>query len=545
MGIRDSISNFIRRRTPTPADKEVFNLGIQERKHPQHLVGPMLYSVADQSVVVRTCITQLKTEIFRRGYMWEKAFYKKCVSCEEEFQKDVDVCGCGSSTFRSPDPNQKKYAEKMINGYVNKSDQLFIDILKEIETDLNIADDAYLIFVKEYFVDDLGNIQLHKVKELFRGDPLTMFIDVDDDGDRGTSHYTCITHREIYTDDPHETCSECDATLHPVVYVNRVHGKDQYYIEGEVVHISKFNPSRLYGKPPILTLWNHITTLIAMETYINTSYSKARTPKGILAVQTNNMDSLIRYWRGVKEKLEKDPHYIPIMGIETEAGGRGDVKWVPFMQSLKEMDYSAVKDDLRQRIGAFYGVSNIFQADSSAGSGLNNEGLQITVTNRTVELAQNVYNKFLFPFLEKQFGVTDWNIRLLRSEEEDETHALRRREVEVALAGQMKNLGFEVDMDEDGNFIYKKVVKPEEQIGQATPEGESGAIEADPYAGTDVDASRVGQMQAQLLSGAMNQPVQTQGRGNTSSKALQLANRNTGSPAGTANENVDRRTETR
>ena len=543
MGVRDRLSNLIRRRTPTPVEKEVFNLGIQEAKHPQHILGPVIYNVADQSVVVRTCITQLKTEIFRRGYMWEKAFYKKCVSCGEEYQSEVDECSsCGSFDFRGPDPMQKKYAEKMVNGYVNKSDQLFVDVLKEIERDLNIADDAYLIFVKEYYVDELGNIKLHKVKELYRGDPLTMYIDVDEDGDRGTAHYTCVTHRDVYTEDPYEQCPECNASLHPIVYTNRVHGKEQYYIDGEVVHMSKFSPSRLYGTSPIITLWSHITTLIAMENYINTSYSKARTPKGILAVQTNNMESLIRYWRGVKEKLEKDPHYIPIMGIETEAGGRGDVKWVPFMQSLKEMDYTAVKDDLRTRIGAFYGISPIFQADNTAGGGLNNEGLQITVTNRTVELAQSVYNKYVFPFMEKQFGITDWKIRLLRSEEEDDTAALRRRETEVNIAGQMKNLGFDVDMDEDGNFVFKKVVKPDEALQQA--QGQGGQIENDPYAGTDIDARYLGQMQADMMSQA-NKPIQTEGRGNKSSTALQLDNRNTGSPAGTANQNVDRRTETR
>jgi len=543
MGVRDRLSNLIRRRTPTPVEKEVYNLGIQEKKHPQHILGPALYNVADQSVVVRTCITQLKTEIFRRGYQWEKAFYKKCTSCGEEYQSEVDECSvCAGLEFRGPDPMQKKYAEKMVNGYVNKSDQLFVDVLKEIERDLNVADDAYLIFVKEYYVDELGNIKLHKVKELYRGDPLTMYIDVDNDGDRGTSHYTCVTHREVYTDDPHENCPECNASLHPVVYVNRVHGHEQYYIEGEVVHVSKFSPSRLYGTSPIITLWSHITTLLAMENYINTSYSKARTPKGILAVQTNNMDSLIRYWRGVKEKLEKDPHYIPIMGIETEAGGRGEVKWVPFMQSLKEMDYSAVKDDLRMRIGAFYGISPIFQADNTTGGGLNNEGLQITVTNRTIELAQSVYNKYIFPYMERQFGVTDWNIRLLRSEEEDDVHAMRRRETEVNIAGQMKNLGFDVDMDEDGNFIFKKMIKPDEVIQQAQAKG--GEFQADPYAGTDIDARYLGQMQADMMQQG-NQPIQTEGRGNKSSTALQLANRNTGAPAGTANENVDRRTETR
>ena len=65
MGVRDYLMKFIKRRTPVPLEKDVFNLGIQERRHPQHILGPVLYNVANQSTVVRTCITQLKTEIFR------------------------------------------------------------------------------------------------------------------------------------------------------------------------------------------------------------------------------------------------------------------------------------------------------------------------------------------------------------------------------------------------------------------------------------------------------------------------------------------------
>jgi hypothetical protein len=144
--------------------------------------------------------------------------------------------------------------------------------------------------------------------------------------------------------------------------------------------------------------------------------------------------------------------------------------------------------------------------------------------------------------MERQFGITDWKIRLLRSEEEDDVHAMRRRETEVNIAGQMKNLGFDVDMDEDGNFIFKKLVKPDEAIQQAQAQG--GQFQSDPYAGTDIDARYLGQMQAEMMQGG-GQQIQTEGRGNKSSTALQLANRNTGAPAGTANENVDRRTETR
>tara|TARA_Y100000289_G_scaffold59806_1_gene66241 strand:- start:55 stop:867 length:813 start_codon:yes stop_codon:yes gene_type:complete len=189
-------------------------------------------------------------------------------------------------------------------------------------------------------------------------------------------------------------------------------------------------------------------------------------PRGLLTVQTRNLDSMRSFWRATKEKLEQDPHFIPIMGVESESG-KGSVEWIKFMDSLKEMDYVSVKDDLRDRISAFYGVSKVFMADNTTSGGLNNEGMQILVTNRAVESAQKVYNNYVFPFLTKQFGITDWNLKLPPSEEEDEIAGLRKREIEVNIAASIKNLGFEVDMDEDGNFTYEK---PEPQEPEPTTE---------------------------------------------------------------------------
>jgi len=532
MGVRDMFRGLLKRKTPLPLDKDIYNLGIQEASHPQYLAGPMLFQIAKLSTITRTCLVQLKNEIFRRGYIWSKKFSVKCVDCGEEYQKEIDTCFCGSSNLRKPDKRQKLYAQDFFEGSVNSGLQLFIDVLKELEDDLNVVDDAYLIFIKEYYIDGDGETVMWKVKEIIRGDPITMFIETDEFGERGQTRFTCISCRDFITDESEERCDQCGGKAQPIHYINKVHGVDQYYIEGEVVHFSKYSPSRLYGSPPILTLWNNITTLIAMENYINTSYSKSRTPRGVLAVQTNNMESLVRYWKGVKEKLEKDPHYIPIMGIETEGNNRGSVEWVPFMNTLKEMDYIAVKDDLRDRISAFFGVSKIFMSDTSTSGGLNNEGMQILVTNRAVEMAQNVYNKYMFPYLTKQFGITDWELQLPRSEEEDELAQLRRRELEVNLAGQIKNLGFDVNMDEDGNFIYKKAYVEESQPKLDKDQ----KIESDPYAGTNVDASQMGQMMA-------GEGASSGGGASTAKMSVGPPKRHTGLPAAAANNNVDRRTE--
>ena len=542
-----SMKNFFRKSTPVPDDRTIFQMGIQEQHHPLMMTGPIIYHVADSSVILRTCITQLKNEVFRRGYEWQQAFSVKCQDCKKEHNNTVDECkGCGSTNLKKPDPQQKEYADSFLHcEYVNNAEQMFIDVLKELEDDLNIMDDAYIVMVKEYFIDGNGNIRAHKIKEMYRADPVTMAIFCDEDGDRGEGAYTCIYHRDLMFTEAHERCSVCNGETYPVYYINRGHGYEQYFIKGEVLHFSKYSPSRLYGTSPIITMWNHLTTLIAMENYINQAYTKSRMPKGLLAVQTRNIESMRTFWRGVKEKMEQDAHFIPVMGIEAE-NGKGSVEWIKFMDSLKEMDYIAVKEDLRDRVAAFYGVSKIFMADNSTSGGLNNEGMQILVTNRAVEMAQNVWNKYVFPFIVKQFGITDWELVLPPSEEEDEIAKLRKREIEVNIAGQIKNLGFEVDMDENENFTFKKP-EPQPQEGGQPQEGED-AVESDPYAGTDIDQSQLGQMMEAGNKPTMaeaGQPAKVKAAAPKPKMSVGPDKRSSGLPVEAGNQNVDRRTERR
>ena len=146
---RFSLTNLFRRSTPKPADRKVYNMGIQERETNHMMTGPIIYNIVNQSVIARTCITQLKQEVFRRGYVWEKAYEARCNNCGKEHQRPVSECSrCGSQDLSPPDPKQKEYAEKFIEGYVNKSEQLFIDVFQELEDDLNIMDDAYIVLVK-------------------------------------------------------------------------------------------------------------------------------------------------------------------------------------------------------------------------------------------------------------------------------------------------------------------------------------------------------------------------------------------------------------
>ena len=213
-------------------------------------------------------------------------------------------------------------------------------------------------------------------------------------------------------------------------------------------------------------------TLTAMDNYIYTAYQKRRTPKGIISVTTDNLESMKSFWKSVDEKMERDPHYVPRVGIESSSG-RGGVNWVKFMDTLEEMQYIAVRDEIRMRIASFYGVSNVFMMDTGKSGGLNNEGMQMVVTNRSVEYGQKVYSELLFPKLLSSMDVTDWKLTLRPSEEEDEVTRLRRDEMEVNIAQRMMMLGFQpqlIDENErDIRFTYKQ--PPPAPPGGAPPPG--------------------------------------------------------------------------
>ena len=180
-------------------------------------------------------------------------------------------------------------------------------------------------------------------------------------------------------------------------------------------------------------------------------------------------------------------------------------------------------------------------ADNTTSGGLNNEGMQILVTNRAVQKAQTVYNNYVFPFLVKQFGIADWDLKLPPSEEEDEIAVLRKRELEISIAAAIKNLGFEVEMDEDGNFTFTKPEPTEE------PKQE-GQVEKDPLAGSDLDQRDLDENMRNFAQGG-NSPSTPQENPATTRNKPSLNQgpdkRLTGLPLDAGNQNNDKRTERR
>ena len=129
----DSITSpFRRRKTPEP-QMPLWTTGIQEPVLVQGITIPALYAVANENLILRTVLSTLQQEIFRRGYYWEKKFNKKCLDCDAEFQHDIEECReCGNSNLIEPNPDQLVYPRWLLD-QINSMEQTFMDVLREIE----------------------------------------------------------------------------------------------------------------------------------------------------------------------------------------------------------------------------------------------------------------------------------------------------------------------------------------------------------------------------------------------------------------------------
>jgi hypothetical protein len=449
--------------------------GIRSPMYPISLAE--IYDLAHFASPVVLSRHALKNELLRHGQpVFEGKFKVKCLDCGEIYKDYTpETCEvCASSNFREPDEVEKEKIESFLLNReigVNKNKQTFLDILTEIEDDLNIADDYYLIIRKEYGISkQTGYIVTSKVKEIRRGDPKSMRIIGNLAGTMGGKYWVCPAHRKRPETRP-GLCHECGSKLYDVKFVGIKMGgwtvgtntptANQYYIDGEVIHDSRYEPGLLYGFAPVLSLWLETKSVFAKTKYVFKYYENERPPKGMILVPTSNMLSLKRMWDYFLRMVKINPHYMPVLGYEN-INSKGQAKFINFMNTLAESDFLNIKQDFERIITAVYGVSGIFRGMGAAGAA--NQGLEITITNRAVESLQRTYNEKLFPKLLKEFGIREWDLKLLPPEEKDEKAEEELLLMKTQRAQAMMGLGFDIDWKEN-DFTFTKIKQPEPPIG--------------------------------------------------------------------------------
>ena len=465
----------------------------------------MIYELSDNVDALRISIETLNRESFKNGFEVVEKWKYKCENCGKEFDskpskedefdkkpgkgkkdtkkadeittnqekeaKEAPQCDeCGSSDIKRPKPENRKVLQKLYTCYINNNDQTIEDVGRQLERDLEVADNAYLLLLKNYFINDAtGMIDWKKteIKELLRIDPPQVAMIADSDGrigfdDKRNAVFVCprFEHRDKRLSKP--KCDRCGAQgLKAILEVSSVYSvgipqpKRVIYAQGEVIWVAgKYKPGLIYGFSPVYALWSKVMALSHMDEYIRKYFDKMRPPRGLLIIASRNYETFRKAWQGLEQRAIEDPYMIHPLLVESEKGGRQMAQWIDFTGSLKELQFIEIRRELRQIIGAAYGVLPLYFGELP--SGWANEGMQVTITNRAVKWSQDFLKSHIFDRLAIELQVDDWVLQLKEGEEADELRDLEIEAQAIENNATLQQMGFDIKRTHTNDWVVGK-----------------------------------------------------------------------------------------
>jgi hypothetical protein len=156
----------------------------------------------------------------------------------------------------------------------------------------------------------------------------------------------------------------------------------------------------------------------------------------------------------LEEKAIEDPYTIHPLLVESDKGSKNMAQWLDFTGSLKELEFTEIRRELRMIIGAVFGVLPLYFGELP--SGWSQEGLQVTITNRAIKWGQDILYTSFFKKFAAMLDVDDWELRLKGGEENDKLRDLQIQGVEIQNMAAMQAMGFEVTKTHTGEFKVSK-----------------------------------------------------------------------------------------
>ena len=417
-------------RTPTLGIETVVNGWIRNQMAYRKQLVQDIQTIAMQVEEIRAPLHHITNEVFRRGL--------KLIPDTE-----------------NPDHGQVERLRRYIDD-CNVFDQSLEQVLRQAHFDLNSTDDAFIYLVKDYYVDKKDKSISSKVREIRRLNPALIEFDLDNKGLPKNSHWVCPIDRNDVT----EVEGKCDKGHKrvPVMYRYRHRETNIYLFDDEIIHISKFSPSETYGWSPILTVFEKALTLIGMDKNLYRYFFERKMPSSMLMVHTDDPESLRRERANLVANVKADPNFIPMVAVSSR-NQRGRVDMVRLFHTLQEMDYLPVRQEIRERVAAMWGVTPAWQGAPEAFGGLSTQTQQLVVMSRVVEGDQRIFHEKVFPHILRAFNVTDWKMELPNPEEKAEATRISFALQRTQLAAQLAQLGYTIhlkdpDVDvEEARFV--------------------------------------------------------------------------------------------
>ena len=407
--------------------------------------------------------------------------------CGEEFQTNVFKCtDCGAMT-RPPDITQKRRINSIVRRRMDVNDKTFSQMLFGIGLDIEIHDNGFLVTQYTYSFNKHSKTPSSKSwVQSYRGDPARIRPILSfKSGELGSIYYTCVLvkHREhtfeqfqitevenFATDWP--VCKKrlsdteeiiCGLPLQKIEYVLLKYENERSnpifsYIKGEIQHAQKYSPTTAMGVSLIDSLYYPILQLLGQEKWIAEYYLKMRMFKGFLDIPRGGggtKDTNIQTaFTAEFQKWNQDPWYVPI--FSSPVGSKG-IKFIRIDDSPKEMQYGENREEGRKQIANAYGISNQFIGDTSVGAGLNNQGLDMAVTNREVKHGQSVMDdQILGPWcasiLDIKVEQLEFTIKYNTNEEQDLMAEEQRKSLDIANHTALQGMGALIGFDTEGKL---------------------------------------------------------------------------------------------
>lgn len=438
-------------------------------KSPLGMVG--LESLAKDEDEIAKAITARADEIYRNEFpVIVPKFARRCLECGAEFEdEEIDECPeCGNDELDSPDPEERRDIKELFE-HVNREGQSMRQVGKITDQDHSrlgvlcwVLRWTYLTGPREVGgpLSDASTVIDVRFEELLRGDPKRIVPVVDEDGRVGGVWWTCPLHRSEQVvsraefEAGQQTCPACGCDLREVHYVELegAAGRDleKFFFEHEIVMYAGHFPQSngLDGLSPVHLVWLEQAILHWMDVYAAEYFNphSERTPNKFLIIHTANPDSFERQLDDAKEDAQANPYKSGIFYNRIDPGQQANTE----AQVVDVMgdQFLGQSEDLRKRfenhIRTVFGVTDVFDSELEDAGGLNNEGLQLEVTDRSIAAAQQDYSDGPYDELLRYLGYEDWRIKFVPPREQDlqeqrNAVALLREAAEIGLPARMEN----------------------------------------------------------------------------------------------------------
>jgi len=406
-----------------------------------------LEQLADRYSHLRTVITRIASQAVAKG--WE--YHALGDKGDKEERKMLE------SLLRDPSGG---------NADITGS-EFFKALIRQVE----VFDDCWVSIVYERIEGSTDKL----VKELWVEDAKQMRFHVDEFGKfKEDEYFDIVTREELEKGETGEGGFEAE----PVAYFyDQGTEKDKIpFARDEIIHFNKYSANaRLYGQSPIIGLSKKIETALAIENFQNKIYRLERPPKGFLDIPGHDEESLNRLGEYIAEETRRNPNFVPIISSRGEGVSAGQAKFVPVMPNMDELMALPYMERINNDINAAYGVMPIVTGNIQGVGGLNAEGEQISLFDRTIrETQQCIEMGFIKPLM-KLMGIKTWKLQFADINVKNEQQHLANMLQKANIITVLNKLGIKATLDKDGNLKLPDeptVIMPEEakpEVGALKP----------------------------------------------------------------------------